>query len=333
MRSIVAQKASALTNLTLFIKMKRASDNFVSVNPNSPRKQRRKRPASHGSVVHFGNTSATPIASDSLGHTPDENQPNATLGSPWTPLPNFRAWDSAKRTGSDRSDLPTPSITVTPARSDGFSRVELESSQSPILLKLRNTANTLGQTLEGSHMHVYDTPSRTPRNAWKDCKREVLKMISDASRSPLDLILDILDPSQDEHEQYRSRWFSQARRGKLSELLDSIFAHPKGRELIMQWMHPHALEFVCSTVASEMDLVSKELSLPSVEHVSLDFISNWSLKSVIEPATRLCPSLMCVLEAAAQTGEAKRKNKIKLPKTVRRCSCSSYTSTEMWLGL
>ena len=158
-------------------------------------------------------------------------------------------------------------------------------------------------------------------------------MISDASRSPLDLILDILDPSQDEHEQYRSRWFSPAWRSKLLDLLDSIFTHTKGRDLILQWMQPHALESVCSMVASEMDLVTKELSLPSVEHVSLDFISNWSLERIIEPATRLCPSLMRILNAAAQTGEAKRKNKIKLPKTVRRRPCSSYTSTKMWLDM
>jgi hypothetical protein len=142
-------------------------------------------------------------------------------------------------------------------------------------------------------------------------------MISEASRSPLDLISDILDVTQDEHEQYRSRWFSPARHSKLSDLLDNIFAHPKGRDLILEWMQPHTLESVCSTVSSEMDLVVKELSLPSVEHVSSEFINNWTLETVIEPATQLCPSLLRILEAAAQTEEAKQKNKIKSPKTVR----------------
>jgi len=156
-----------------------------------------------------------------------------------------------------------------------------------------------------------------PRNIWKDCKRTVLKTISDASRLPLDLILDILDPSQDEHEHYCSRWFSSARRSKLSDLLDSIFAHPKGRDLILEWMQPHALKSVCSTVSSEMDLVVKELSLPSVEHVSSEFINDWTLETVIEPATQLCPSLLHILEAAAQTEDAKQKNKIKFVKTVR----------------
>lgn len=97
--------------------------------------------------------------------------------------------------------------------------------------------------------------------------------------------------------------------------------------------NPHALDSICSMVSSEMDLVTKELSLPSVEHITPDFISNWSFKRIIEPTTWLCPSLVHILEAAAQTWEAKRKNKIKSPKTVRSCFCSSYTSTYMWLGL
>ena len=163
----------------LFIKMKR--DVFVSVNPNSPRKRRRKKLTSYGGkVIHFGSTST---ASDSLGcaRTHDENQPNATLGSPWTPLPNFRPWDSSKWTVSD---LPTPAVTsahsdvftsdttdnasfVSCALGDheipeDFSYVEPESS--PVLLKLRNSANNSGSTLEASHLHVYDTPSLTPQN-------------------------------------------------------------------------------------------------------------------------------------------------------------------------
>ena len=78
-----------------------------------------------------------------------------------------------------------------------------------------------------------------------------------------------------------------------------------------------------------MDLAVKELSLLSVEHVMTDFISDWTLEKVVEPATRLCPSLLQVLEAAAQTPEAKQKNKIKFPKTVRRSFYFQYTLSKM----
>jgi hypothetical protein len=78
-----------------------------------------------------------------------------------------------------------------------------------------------------------------------------------------------------------------------------------------------------------MDLVTKELSLPSVDHVSTEFVSAWTLDRVVEPAIQLCPTLLYILNAAAQTREAKQKNKIKLPKTVRRNFCRMYTSSQI----
>ena len=169
---------------------------------------------------------------------------------------------------------------------------------------------------------VYENtaPASASRSGnWDDCKKKVLMLLSDAGRSPLDIILNILDLRQEEYEQYRSRWFS-SNCSKFSALLDHTFEHPKGRGLILHWFSPHLLELVCSTVASEMDLVVKELSLLSVEHVSSKFISKWTLERVVEPAMQLCPSLLHILEVAAQTEEAKQKNKIKLLKTVRNLS-------------
>ena len=285
-------------------------------------------------------------------HTPDEIQLHPTLDRPWTPLPNFRSWDTSNQSASN---LPTASeadddslsryshLCIRRTRSFDFPSLDAsgddsiscyaaqESSQDgempstpsdspPILLKLRNSlAKSVDQTLEASHSHVYKHPSLTPpsQSVWGQCKQKVLKAIANAHHSPLDLIMDILDESQDEYEHYRSRWFSSSC-NKLSILLDRIFVHPKGRDLVLQWMRPHSLESVCSTVASEMDLVVKELSLPSVEHVSTEFIANWTLERVVEPATQHCPSLLQILEAAAQTQEAKRRNKIKSPKTVCR---------------
>jgi hypothetical protein len=65
-----------------------------------------------------------------------------------------------------------------------------------------------------------------------------------------------------------------------------------------------------------MDLVIKELSLPSVEHVTPELLSGWTLETIIEPAIKLCPTLYQIIIATAQTDQAKRKNKIKSPKTV-----------------
>jgi hypothetical protein len=112
-----------------------------------------------------------------------------------------------------------------------------------------------------------------------------------------------------------------------------MFAHPKGHDLVLRWMQPHVLDTVCSTISLEMDLVIKKVFLPSVEHITPNFINGWTLETVIEPAAQLCPSLLRVLEAAAQTTEAKQKNKIKSPKTVSisvillRSSCANYCKT------
>jgi hypothetical protein len=286
--------------------MKHTNDIFVSVNPNSPRKRRRKKSNSHGNVINFRSASEL----DSPRHIPDENQLHPALGSPWAPVTSFRTWEPSKKAGSDVPNTPTHS-TDPPSSS-----APLASESPPVLLTLRNTVNNLGQRLETSNLHVYESPSLTPPtpSLWGDCKQTVLKAIADARRSPLDLIIDILDGSQDEYEHYRSQWLSPSC-NKLSGLLDGIFSHPKGQDLVRHWMRPYALDFICSTVASEMDLVVKELFLPNVEHVSTDFISNWTLEKVIEPATQLCPSLLRILEVAAQTPEAKQKNKIKSPKT------------------
>ena len=81
------------------------------------------------------------------------------------------------------------------------------SESPPIVLELYNTASDLGSMFETSDLRVYKFLDNTPpasQNSWKDCKKKVLRLLSDAGRSPLDLILDILDPYQEEYESYRS---------------------------------------------------------------------------------------------------------------------------------
>ena len=94
------------------------------------------------------------------------------LGSPWTPLPKFRPWDSSKQTGSDPQNpglTPAPSAIFTPdtTDNDSFTNCALgdceipeefscvEPGGLPFLLKLRNSSNNLGQMLEASQLQVY----------------------------------------------------------------------------------------------------------------------------------------------------------------------------------
>jgi hypothetical protein len=325
--------------------MKRSNAIIIPVNPNTPKKRRRKNLVTYGQTLSFtSDTSDTPRSMP----TQDENLPYRPLSSPWTPTPRFRNWESSKsaRTSFD-SDFSATSG-VFSAGSSQVTQRSVTSSLDPLvadvpsslplgrpatLLKLRRKA---GQSmLATSGMRTYNSPGTPPtaQSVWKECKEKVLQAFTDAGRSPLELILDILDSGQHEYENYRSRWFSPAS-NKLSLLLDRIFAHPKGHDLVLQWMQPHALDSVCSSISSEMDLAVKELSLPSVEHVSSEFISHWTLETIVEPAYQLCPSLSRVLEAAAQTEEARQKNKIKFPKTVgKQLYFLFILSTNTHLGL
>src|SRR6266849_2948617 len=115
--------------------MKHSNDIFIPVNPNSPRKRRRKKSNSHGNVINFGSTGLA-SESDSPRLIRDENQPCPILGSPWAPVSNFRTWEPSEKAIPISSTTPTHS-----------SRVDLSSvpSQSPpILLTLRNTENNQG---------------------------------------------------------------------------------------------------------------------------------------------------------------------------------------------
>jgi hypothetical protein len=156
---------------------------------------------------------------------------------------------------------------------------------------------------------AYKSPGIPPaaQCAWNKYKEKVLQAFSDAVRSPLDIILDIMDSTQLEYENYvvtscRFSWI--------------IFLLTRKATT---WSCT-GCTLVLSTLSAQLSILkwsSSRSSPPSVEQVSSEFINNWTLETVVEPATQLCPSLLCILEAAAETKEAKQKNKIKSPKTVR----------------
>jgi hypothetical protein len=316
---------NANISCSLYTMKRSRTDSFVPVNPNAPKKRRNKSLATYGQVLSFSDALDSESPRSMPSH--DENRP---LSSPWMPTPRFRIWghdwgpsastldsafssvhsESAQTSGlrsgphSGSSGTSTSNVGDTSTNStarDHFAAymhlpVPLESP--PVLLELRRMAGDT--TLGTSGMREYKSSGTPPaaKSAWKECKENVLKALSDAGRSPLDLVLDILDSTQLEYENYRSRWFSP-NNNKLSLLLDQIFAHPKGKDLISCWMKPRILDSVCSMVGSEMDSVVGKLSLPSVEHISPQFINDWTLETIIEPATLLCPSLLRILEAVA----------------------------------
>jgi hypothetical protein len=163
----IMQRVACISFVSSFA-MKRSSPEIVSFDPRAPKKRRRKNSANYGQVLSFASDA---LDSPRSAPTNDENQPFHTLGSPWTPLPQFRNWKSSKsnRTSSS-SDISGVISAQTSGNSNGDSDNPFTNSSSqdyftadlfppsplespPILLELRRKA---GHTMLGtSGMRTY----------------------------------------------------------------------------------------------------------------------------------------------------------------------------------
>ena len=76
---------------------------------------------------------------------------------------------------------------------------------------------------------------------------------------------------------------------------------------------PVAVNLFGDVITQEINNVQKAELLPGIAAITPEFIKNWS----ISPHRELAPCLLHVLSTAAQTADAKEKNKIKKPDMVR----------------
>ena len=85
--------------------------------------------------------------------------------------------------------------------------------------------------------------------------------------SPIDILIDVLDPSDEKHQYYRQALYRDDA-SKLHILLDHIIANPNGKQKMDDWMAPHAIDYTCDIVDAEMEAVKQKLSM-SVSNVTL----------------------------------------------------------------
>lgn len=166
--------------------MKRLSAVIIPVNPNTPMKRRRKNPVTYGRLLSFTSESPRSVPPN------DESQPLYTLGSPWTPLPQFFQWENstANKTSSDSDINSAPSqasgnssrddLFTNSSTQDTFAAITpplLPLESQPILLELRRKAGYC--TLGTSGLRAYQSPGIPPvaPSAWSECKEKVLKGI------------------------------------------------------------------------------------------------------------------------------------------------------------
>ncbi|KAJ7187450.1 hypothetical protein GGX14DRAFT_383550 [Mycena pura] len=126
--------------------------------------------------------------------------------------------------------------------------------------------------------------------------------------SPLDVLVQALDPDASEDVRYRGNLYREDD-NRLSLLLDIIMKDDYGKRKLFECLRPHLENFACEVVAEQMERRRKASYLPGIQAVTPEFIEAWSL----EEDTDHTPFLTRILETAAQTDRAAAHNKLKKP--------------------
>lgn len=128
----------------------------------------------------------------------------------------------------------------------------------------------------------------------------------------LQLMIDVLDPTNGEREGYRNEMYKDEST-KLGLLINTIMGDPKGKRKLEGLMAAHATELTCRAVNAEMEDIKKKLSM-SISDITPEFITDWDING--NAALESTPVLLRVLTSAAQSSYSAEKNKIKSSETV-----------------
>ncbi|KAG0703526.1 hypothetical protein DFH29DRAFT_998355 [Suillus ampliporus] len=174
-------------------------------------------------------------------------------------------------------------------------------------LTVEAPAETSRSSTRGSRMSIHK------------CIGSALKILWDSRISILDLLVKIMDPLQMLYSTYRDHMYvpsvteKQLGNGRLEKVLDFIWEDPQSHVRVLEWMHLHALSYVCDTVYGEMDQVKQCLHVMLNTTITPELLGlacnvETTLSSVVhEHAPVLCE----IIASAAQTEHAKAKNKVK----------------------
>ena len=128
----------------------------------------------------------------------------------------------------------------------------------------------------------------------------VLQMLKAIKVTATEVLELVALGSQQELAYFHSGFYATTNRGHIHKLLDTIWAHPKGKIILEDWVQPHAIDLVCKSVHSEMEAAKPFLRM-NVSDVTPEFVSNWDIRETMEPvATKITPIWTRVLNAATQ---------------------------------
>ena len=157
--------------------------------------------------------------------------------------------------------------------------------------------STLPENISSSFRHQTKRISRFERID------EALDVLKAGHLSPFDLILAILDGSNEKYGGYQNEFYKKDNK-KLDEFLDLVLSNETGNRKLQKWMESHALDLVYKKVKEEMDNVQCAERLPGTEAITPTFIEDFG-RSDSERAPFLTRILLTL--AASETAAAKGK--------------------------
>jgi hypothetical protein len=138
--------------------------------------------------------------------------------------------------------------------------------------------------------------------------QDTLALLRGCHLSPFDLVLEILGEDKSEFSCHRPDFYKEGNE-KLSKIFDAIVSSGLGRSKLRTWMRrPVAVDLFRDVITQEMNNVL----LPGIAAITPEFLKN----RTISPHRELALCLLHVISSAAQTTDAKEKNKI-IKNTVR----------------
>ncbi|KAG2737045.1 hypothetical protein P692DRAFT_20135069, partial [Suillus brevipes Sb2] len=160
-------------------------------------------------------------------------------------------------------------------------------------------AQTSRLSIRGSRMSTHERIS------------SALKILRDGRISVLDLLIKILDPSEASYSTYRDRICvpspkeKQLGTGRLEKMLDFLWEDPRSQTRVAEWLRPHAVAYVCSTVYNEMDDVKRCLHA-TLDTVTPELLLTCNVENTLASIMhKNAPLLYTIIMNAAQTKRAK----------------------------
>ncbi|KAJ3882799.1 hypothetical protein F5051DRAFT_489839, partial [Lentinula edodes] len=165
--------------------------------------------------------------------------------------------------------------------------------------------------IEYDHTVDLDTRQRRPKRSMVDKVKLVLHSLRDAHLSPTEFVSNLYSSKYQEFDFYKQKLFEDGNHKHLHQLLDSLWADPRGQNILKSWMHTPAIEYSAACVSREFEAVKPHLQMYS-QSVSANYMQSWSLERIVEPLlTTHLPVWSHILRSASETKESQDSGGLK----------------------